>query len=119
MRSGTRRRPPATTAPTCEAPSPPAATASLASRRSTPGWYAGRTVHIHLKAHIDKQTVLTTQLFFDEKLNSAVFKTSPYDERGGRTTFNDGDSIYDKTGQLAVTKRADGYLGVINLGINA
>ena len=55
-----------------------------------PGWYQGRTVHIHVKAHIDKKTVLTTQLFFDEKVNAAVFTSSPYDERSGRDTFNDG-----------------------------
>ena len=27
-----------------------------------PGWYPGRTVHIHGKVHLDKRTVLTTQL---------------------------------------------------------
>ena len=69
-----------------------------------PGWYQGRTVHIHVKAHIDKKTVLTSQLFFDEKVNAAVFASSPYDERSGRDTFNDGDSIFDEAG-LVVTKR--------------
>ena len=84
-----------------------------------PGWYAGRSVHIHLKVHVDKKTILTTQLFFDEKLNAAVFEKSPYNERNGRETFNDGDSIYDETGLTSVTAQDDGYLGVINLGINA
>jgi protocatechuate 3,4-dioxygenase beta subunit len=27
-----------------------------------PGWYRGRTVHIHAKVHLDKQTVLTSRL---------------------------------------------------------
>ena len=83
-----------------------------------PGWYRGRTVHIHLKVHIDKESVLTSQIYFDEKLNSQVFATSPYDERTGRDTFNDGDGIYDTSGLVSVTKQDDGYLGAINLGVN-
>ncbi|HWM08837.1 MAG TPA: hypothetical protein VNO82_05825, partial [Solirubrobacteraceae bacterium] len=38
-----------------------------------PGWYPGRTVHIHAKVHLDSSTVLTTQLFFDDEVTSAVF----------------------------------------------
>ena len=83
-----------------------------------PGWYRGRTVHIHLKVHIDKATVLTTQLYFDEALNDEVFATSPYDEHTGRDTTNDNDSIYDETGLLTVKPQDEGYLGLINLGID-
>ena len=40
-----------------------------------PGWYRGRTTHIHAKAHFDKATLLTTQLYttteFDEKVHAA------------------------------------------------
>ena len=82
-----------------------------------PGWYRGRTVHIHLKVHIDKRTVLTTQLYFDEALNDEVFVTSPYDEHAGRDTTNDNDAIFAETGLLTVQPRAEGYLGLINLGI--
>jgi protocatechuate 3,4-dioxygenase beta subunit len=83
-----------------------------------PGWYPGRTVHIHLKVHIDKLTVLTTQLYMDESVNSEAFAKSPYNERTGRDTFNDGDNIYDASGLLAMTKKGSGYQGVINLGID-
>ncbi len=83
-----------------------------------PGWYRGRTVHIHLKAHIDKKTVLTTQLYFDEALNDEIFATSPYDERTGRDTTNDNDSIYDETGLMTVQPQGEGYLGVLNLGVD-
>ena len=31
-----------------------------------PGWYQGRTMHIHAKVHLDNATVLTTQLYFDD-----------------------------------------------------
>jgi protocatechuate 3,4-dioxygenase beta subunit len=84
-----------------------------------PGWYRGRTVHIHLKVHRDSTTVLTTQLYMDESVNDAVFATSPYDEHTGRDTTNDQDNIFDSSGLLTTQKTASGYLGVINLGIDA
>jgi protocatechuate 3,4-dioxygenase beta subunit len=83
-----------------------------------PGWYRGRTVHIHLKVHIDKKTVLTTQLYLDESLNDDVLATSPYDEHTGRDTTNDNDGIFDRSGLLAVQRQGHGYLGAINLGVN-
>jgi protocatechuate 3,4-dioxygenase beta subunit len=84
-----------------------------------PGWYRGRTVHIHLKLHVDRKTVVTTQLYFDEAVNDAVFATPPYDEHTGRETRNEDDSIYDPSGLVTVRKTASGYLAVINLGVTA
>jgi protocatechuate 3,4-dioxygenase beta subunit len=84
-----------------------------------PGWYPGRTVHIHLKVHRDKKTVLTTQMFMDEGVNAAVFAKSPYSDHTGRDVFNDDDNIYDDTGLLTVSRQGDSYLGVLNLGIDA
>ncbi|MCJ0901914.1 protocatechuate dioxygenase [Rhodococcus sp. ARC_M6] len=86
-----------------------------------PGWYMGRTTHIHVKVHIDKKTVLTTQTFFDESLLNAVYATSPYSEHTGResNTTNASDGIFDETGIMTVEKQSDGtYLAVINLGID-
>ena len=62
-----------------------------------PGWYRGRTTHIHVKVHIDKKTVLTTQLFFDEALLNTVNAAAPYSSHTGResNTTNAQDSIYD------------------------
>ncbi|MDI9917145.1 protocatechuate dioxygenase [Rhodococcus sp. IEGM 1379] len=87
-----------------------------------PGWYMGRTTHIHVKVHIDKKTVLTTQTFFDETLLDEVYSTSPYSEHTGResNTTNASDGIFDQTGIMTVEKQSDGtYLAVINLGIDA
>ncbi|MDH6280323.1 protocatechuate 3,4-dioxygenase beta subunit [Prescottella agglutinans] len=84
-----------------------------------PGWYTGRTVHIHLKVHIDKKTVLTTQLFFDDALTDEVFSTvSPYTDHTGRDTRNDTDGIFDKAGLLATSRQSDRMLAAINLGID-
>ena len=83
-----------------------------------PGWYRGRTVHIHLKLHVNRKTVVTTQLYFDDAVNDAVFATSPYDQHTGRQTRNADDSIYDASGLVTVRRTASGYLGVINVGVN-
>ncbi|MEV6812270.1 intradiol ring-cleavage dioxygenase [Micromonospora sp. NPDC051296] len=84
-----------------------------------PGWYRGRTVHIHAMVHIDSARVLTTQVMFDEALNSKVFASQPYAAHTGRDTFNDNDSIYADGMLLTVTKDGDGYLGVINFGVDS
>ncbi|MFJ5886594.1 protocatechuate dioxygenase [Kitasatospora cineracea] len=78
-----------------------------------PGWYSGRTVHVHAMVHIDNERTLTTQVMMDEALNTAVFAKDPYRTHTGRDTFNDGDSIYQPSMLLKVTEDGDGYLGVI------
>ncbi|WP_433440222.1 intradiol ring-cleavage dioxygenase [Nonomuraea sp. CA-141351] len=78
-----------------------------------PGWYRGRTIHIHAMVHFSNQRVLTTQMMFDESLNSKVMAASPYSEHTGRDTFNDKDTIYDDSMLMKITKEDDGYLGVI------
>ena len=40
-----------------------------------PGWYGGRSVHIHAKVHVDSATALTTQMYFDEDVTDAVYAT--------------------------------------------
>lgn len=80
-----------------------------------PGWYRGRTIHVHVMVHVGNEKTLTTQLMFDETLNSAVMATEPYAQRTGRDTFNDGDSIYQPSMLLKVTKARDGYVGCIVL----
>ena len=82
-----------------------------------PGWYQGRTVHIHAKVFISNREVLTTQLYFDEALNNAVLASAPYNGRGGRDASNDDDSIFSDQTILTVTKDGEGYLGLINIGV--
>ena len=85
-----------------------------------PGWYQGRAVHIHLKAHKGGNEVHTTQLFFDEATSDAVYTSSPYDTRAGRRTTNAQDGIYRDGGATstpAFTKDGDGYVGTLTLGI--
>jgi len=94
-----------------------------------PGWYSGRAVHIHFKLRLyagsSKTYEFTSQFFFDDTLTDSVYTQSPYSSRGSRNTLNASDGIYnslstnDKTGlTLQTSKTADGYSGVINLGVN-
>ena len=76
-----------------------------------PGWYRGRTVHIHAKVHLDKQTVLTTQLFFDEAVTAQVYKRTPYSAHSGRDMLNDQDGIFDAALVMTVREDGDGYRG--------
>jgi protocatechuate 3,4-dioxygenase beta subunit len=58
-----------------------------------PGWYPGRTPHIHLMVLVGEARLLTTQLYFPENVTDAVYALSPYDERGPRTTTNATDGV--------------------------
>jgi protocatechuate 3,4-dioxygenase beta subunit len=84
-----------------------------------PGWYRGRTVHIHAKVALSNASLLTTQLYFDEALTTEVFKAAPYDAHTGRDTLNAGDGIYRAETTLTARKDGDGYLGLITIGVRA
>ena len=58
-----------------------------------PGWYPGRTTHIHFKVHTSSTTEATSQIYFPEDTTTAVYATSPYDARGQKDTPNEGDGI--------------------------
>jgi len=78
-----------------------------------PGWYRGRTVHIHAKVHLDKRTVLTSQLFTNRAFDDKVFAGKPYAEDTGRDTYNDDDAIYQDGLELTLSDDGDGVLGVM------
>ncbi|RLK58161.1 intradiol ring-cleavage dioxygenase [Actinokineospora cianjurensis] len=84
-----------------------------------PGWYRGRTVHIHAMVHINNTKALITQLMFDEKLNDAVYTAAPYAGHTGRDTTNDKDSIFKEPMLLTVQSSGAGYLAAKVLGVDA
>jgi protocatechuate 3,4-dioxygenase beta subunit len=87
-----------------------------------PGWYQGRTVHIHVKVHVRGRVVHTGQLFFSDALTDRVYRKAPYNKRPNRTTRNADDSIFVNGGRkslLALRRRsAGGYLGKITMGVH-
>ena len=82
-----------------------------------PGWYPGRTVHIHAKVHLDRTTVLTTQLFFDDEISDAVYAKRPYSARGARDQRNASDGIFDETLVLTLAKEGGGYRGTMSFDV--
>jgi protocatechuate 3,4-dioxygenase beta subunit len=95
-----------------------------------PGWYPGRTVHVHFKIRLTgastRRTEFTSQLFFDDTLTDHVHALRPYAAKGRRSTVNADDRIYTSLAapeRAALTVRAspreDGYFGVVTIGVRA
>lgn len=90
-----------------------------------PGWYAGRTVHLHFKVRLGELASpflqFTSQLYFAEAINDAVLAQDPYASRGARTTTNVADGIYSAGGGrdlvLDLEPEADGYAGEFDVGL--
>lgn len=82
-----------------------------------PGWYGGRTPHIHAKVHLDRRTMLTTQLYFDDAVTDAVYRRPPYSSRGGRDTSNESDGLFDRALVLKLSREGDGHLGLISFDL--
>jgi protocatechuate 3,4-dioxygenase beta subunit len=86
-----------------------------------PGWYTGRAVHIHVKAHLGGNVVHTGQLFFPDTLTDRVYQRSPYSTRSARDTRNATDAIFRNGGSrsmLKVARSGSGYVGAIVLGVH-
>ncbi len=89
-----------------------------------PGWYQGRTVHIHFKIRTDPGSAsgaeFTSQLYFDDSLSDQVFAQAPYASKGQRGTRNADDAIYAQGGDqllLQVTQTDQGYAAVFDIGL--
>ena len=87
-----------------------------------PGWYSGRTAHIHFKIRTfsgSRQTFeFTSQLFFSDPLNDQVFAQSPYNTRGTRNTRNSNDNIYNSQMLLSPTQQDDGNEASFDIGLD-
>lgn len=73
-----------------------------------PGWYPGRTVHIHFKIRTSPSTAaghtFTSQIYFDDALTDRIHAQPPYAGRGQRAMRNRDDSIFQDGGsQLMAT----------------
>lgn len=89
-----------------------------------PGWYEGRTVHIHVKIRTEPQTKrgyeFTSQMYFDDGLTDRVHADQPYAAKGRRNARNQDDRIFRRGGDqlmLAPTATADGYAATFAIGL--
>lgn len=70
-----------------------------------PGWYRGRTTHVHYKVFLDAKTVLTSQIFFDEAVNAEIYADHPaYARQGQRDMLNADDRIAADAGDGAYAR---------------
>lgn len=100
-----------------------------------PGWYPGRTIHIHDKVRIfnGSETTLewTSQLYFNNTMNMQIHEQPPYSSHGPPPTQNEQDFIYagpsadslvrNNSGKdliMNVTKDGSEYLGTFNIFLN-
>ncbi len=79
-----------------------------------PGWYRGRTTHIHFKAFPGEASVMTGQMFFPDDVSESIYaKVAPYNGRSARRdTMNGDDGILRRAGagvESAVRQEATAY----------
>ena len=89
-----------------------------------PGWYEGRTVHIHIKARtaVDgkERYEFTSQMYFQDALSDHIHAAAPYATKGRRTVRNQDDRIFRRGGDqlmLAPTQHGDGYAAMFAAGL--
>lgn len=92
-----------------------------------PGWYMGRTIHIHFKTRTfsasgQKTFEFTSQLFIDDATNDVVLANAPYNTRGTRTVRNANDNIYGSGGaqltlELHPANDGAGYMATFTIGL--
>lgn len=87
-----------------------------------PGWYPGRTPHVHLKAILDDREMLTTQVYFPDALTAEVYRqAAAYRPRAARQdTTNATDFLYARAANreaalLDVRENADVYAASITI----
>jgi len=90
-----------------------------------PGWYPGRTVHIHVKVRWGDAAMhreFTSQFYFDDALTDTVFADPAYAQRGRRETLNAQDGIFTHGGDqltLRPVQALSGYRASFGFGLLA
>lgn len=88
-----------------------------------PGWYQGRTIHIHLKVRTFSGESTTynfnTQLFFSESITNQVLgNVAAYSRSQTRSTTNSNDGIFDADMIVPLSgSYGEGYVGTIDIGL--
>lgn len=83
-----------------------------------PGWYGGRTTHIHFRVTVGDQQYLVSQLFFAEELKLEIYDSQPNYEQPSEQGYqtNAGDNVINQADLsleevvCAHARQADGAL---------
>jgi protocatechuate 3,4-dioxygenase beta subunit len=91
-----------------------------------PGWYPGRTVHIHFKIRVGPQgkgaggKAFTSQIYFDDALTDVIHTQLPYSKRGQRKVRNNRDVVSLIGGSkliLPLREQKKGYAGIFEVSL--
>ena len=90
-----------------------------------PGWYQGRTVHIHVKIRTTgtdgNAYEFTSQLYFTEEFKTAYLATAPYAATGTPDTTNSTDMHYANGGDqmlLTPTRARRGFAATFGIALD-
>jgi protocatechuate 3,4-dioxygenase beta subunit len=90
-----------------------------------PGWYPGRTPHIHFKVFLDATSLVTGQLYFPDDLSARIYAgRPPYNGRKTKRDIvaNEEDFIFQDQGGaetlVSVTEEAGSYLASLVIGVD-
>jgi protocatechuate 3,4-dioxygenase beta subunit len=87
-----------------------------------PGWYSGRTVHVHFKIRTagadGNDYEFTSQLFFDEDITARVHAQAPYNAKGAPDTPNASDGIYQDETLLTPSGTDAGYTATLDIALD-
>lgn len=90
-----------------------------------PGWYPGRTTHIHFQIFLSSHVSATSQLAFPENITAQVYAVAPYAVRGQKDTPNTADGVFadssnTKYQMVTITgNTTDGFEATLAVGIDA
>lgn len=90
-----------------------------------PGWYEGRTVHIHFKIRSTREGTaaheFTSQLYFDDAAADDILRRAPYSGRGAGRVRNREDGPFRQGGDrlmLALAPKGDGFASAFDIGLH-
>jgi protocatechuate 3,4-dioxygenase beta subunit len=86
-----------------------------------PGWYLGRTPHVHLKVRVGAKAA-TTQLYFLDEVTNAVYARAPYDGHPNRDTTNVTDRFLGPIANKSLVmwtmeREGDGYVAAATIAL--
>lgn len=74
-----------------------------------PGWYEGRTTHVHYKVWLGGRPLLTSQVFLPDALNEFLYlQAADYRRERTRDTLNSNDGIARQGGEATFAAVAQG-----------
>jgi protocatechuate 3,4-dioxygenase beta subunit len=88
-----------------------------------PGWYPGRTPHLHFKVFLDAESVLIGQLYFPDDVTDKIYAGSaPYSERKTRDTTNATDYFFKRDHGAdtlcSLAEEGGSYAATLLVGVN-